>query len=61
MTLDRITARALVEAGYMPLPEYVRDFGHAPSDPIAASKPASPDACPASSLGGAGVSSSEAA
>jgi hypothetical protein len=25
--LDRITARALVEAGYMPLPEYIAMFG----------------------------------
>jgi hypothetical protein len=26
-TLDRVMARALVEAGYMPLPEYIAMFG----------------------------------
>ena len=28
--MDRATARALTEAGYMPLAEYIRAFGGAP-------------------------------
>jgi hypothetical protein len=29
--LDRVSARALAEAGYMPLEEYLRTFGNEPS------------------------------
>ena len=29
--LDRVSARALTEAGYMPLEEYLRSFGDEPS------------------------------
>ena len=29
--LDRVSARALAEAGYMPLVEYLRAFGNEPS------------------------------
>ena len=34
MTIDRVTARALTDAGYMPLSEYIRMFGCACDDAI---------------------------
>ncbi|MDN4982353.1 hypothetical protein KUL72_20055 [Bradyrhizobium arachidis] len=33
MSIDRTSARALVEAGYMPLSEYVRLFGETDTAP----------------------------
>jgi hypothetical protein len=47
--LDRATARALVEAGYMSLAEYIARFGGAAqSDPLHVESPSTaPDACEA--------------